>query len=531
MKKILALVLSFLFALTMFAGCSSAPAEEPVTEEAPVASDVVATPAPVDEAVEYEDTVYLSYMGDINSADPYYSASSAKLMTTNCTFRTLTWWNYATKQLDGVLMESWEYNEDNTALTGHLRQGVKFHDGSDFTAEDVVFTWNEAKTVSEYVKAPIPNADKMVESIEVVDDYTVIFHLVAPMADFADYLQIQIYSKEAFDTLPREEAGTIGCGPYKWAGREAGVSWTIERFDDYYGGVENYPTKTFVFKVINEEATRATALESGEIDVNLEVAAASASTLQANSDVVVDIQAGASGFFVGFNWRRDTWTNADARKAVAKAIDKDALLAIAFEGGLGGVKSENWVVPAAIGYSDAVTPIAYDPATAKTEYEALGLPGTIKILTYTARKAQAEAVQASLMQNLGIQVEIEIVESANFNALLNEGNFDLFINYVPYTGALLYQIDRYHTAGGAQNQYGYDGVAYTEKANYVREGVDTADMHARFAEMQQWLADECILFPTVVGNQIAAYRADVEGFVNAVTASMYDISTIRIPKR
>jgi len=536
-KRFLALPLSILV-LSLLAGCgaskeaetTAAAAAETTKAAAVDATAPIETAAPADASVEYEDTVYLSYMGDINSADPYFTASSAKLMTTNCTFRTLTWFNYATRELDGVLMESWEYNDDFTQLTGKLREGVKFHDGTEFTAEDVEFTWNFCKDVQN-VKNPIPNADKMVSEVEIIDDYTVCFHLNSPMPDFADYLQIQMYSKEAWDSLPAEEAGVIGCGPYKWAGREAGVSWTIERFDDYYGGIDNYPTKKFVFKVISEESTRATALESGEIDVNLEVAAASASTLQANSDVVVDIQPGASGYFVGFNWRRDKWTNPEARKAVAKAVDKEALVAIAFEGGVGGGVNNNFVVPSALGYSEDVIPITYDPAAAKAEWDALGLGDSLKILTYTARKSQAETIQASLQQNLGVNVEVEIVESANFNAILNEGNFDIFINYCPYTGALLYQLDRYHSAGGAQNQYGYDGVGYTEMANYVRAGEGYEDMLARFVELQQWLADECILYPTVIGNQICAYRSDVEGFTNAVTASLIEVSTVRIPKR
>ncbi len=534
-KRLLALSLS-LAMVGALTGCGGGAKEAETTASAATtaaAAESIApieTAAPADANVEYEDTVYLSYMGDINSADPYFTASSAKLMTTNCTFRTLTWYNYATRELDGVLMESWEYNDDFTKLTGKLREGVTFHDGKPFTAEDVEFTWNFCKDVKN-VKNPIPNADKMVSKVEVIDDYTIAFHLNSPMPDFADYLQIQMYSKEAWDTLPAEEAGVIGCGPYKWAGREAGVSWTIERFDDYYEGIENYPTEKFVFKVISEESTRATALESGEIDVNLEVAAASVSTLQANDKVVVDVQPGASGYFVGFNWRRDKWTNPEARKAVAKAVDKEALVAIAFEGGIGGSVNNNFVVPSALGYSEDVTPITYDPAAAKAEWQSLGLGDSLKILTYTARKSQAETIQASLAQNLGINVEIEIVESSNFNAILNEGNFDLFINYCPYTGALLYQLDRYHSAGGAQNQYGYDGVGYTEKANYVRAGEGYEDMLSRFVELQQWLADECILYPTVIGNQICAYRSDVEGFVNAVTASLIEVSTVRIPKR
>lgn len=175
MKRIVAMLLCCLLTLTMFAGCQKAVEEKPSAGSAPAANnepagntanaiESIATPPPVDTTVEYKDTVYLSYMGDINSADPYYSASSAKLITTNCTFRTLTWFNYGTRQLDGVLMESWEYNDDCTQLTGHLRKGVKFHNGAEFTAKDVEFTWNFCKEVTN-VKNPIPNADKMVSSM------------------------------------------------------------------------------------------------------------------------------------------------------------------------------------------------------------------------------------------------------------------------------------------------------------------------------------------------------------------------------
>ena len=95
----------------------------------------------------------------------------------------------------------------------------------------------------------------------------------------------------------------------------------------------------------------------------------------------------------------------------------------------------------------------------------------------------------------------------------------------------MFQFNRYFADGGAQDQYGYDGTEYAKWLEYINAASDYEEMKVRFGELQQWLADECPLFPTVIFHLISAYRSDVKGFKSPGVNHLIDCSTAYIPKR
>lgn len=161
----------------------------------------------------------------------------------------------------GDLATEWEVSDDALKYTFSLREGVKFHDGSDFTAEDVVFTYNE-------VKKNQGNNEKVdlsrMESVKAEDDYTVVFTLKEPYSSFLDQtaclgiVPSDSYDSALFDTAP------IGTGPWKVAQYDTAQKIIVTANADYYAGAPSIPQVT-ILKM--EEDTAIANAKSGELDV------------------------------------------------------------------------------------------------------------------------------------------------------------------------------------------------------------------------------------------------------------------------
>lgn len=161
----------------------------------------------------------------------------------------------------GDLATDWEISEDALTYTFRLREGVTFHDGSDFTAEDVAFTYNEVKEN----QGNNENVDlSRLDSVEATDDYTVVFTLNEPYSSFLDQtaslgiVPSDSYDSETFDTKP------IGTGPWKVVQYDTAQKIIVDANADYYGGAASIPRVT----ILNmEEETAIANAKSGELDV------------------------------------------------------------------------------------------------------------------------------------------------------------------------------------------------------------------------------------------------------------------------
>ncbi len=167
------------------------------------------------------------------------------------------------------LAEGYEYDEDSMTYTFHLKKDVKWHDGENFTADDVAFTY-DLLTKDETLTASIMSNYEDIKEVKVVDDYTVSIAMAQYNAAMLDNFTIGILPKHL---LEGEDINTasfnqepVGTGRYKFVSWDkAGGSITLEKNEDYYDKVPNI--ERVVYKTVSVESTKATMLQSGEADL------------------------------------------------------------------------------------------------------------------------------------------------------------------------------------------------------------------------------------------------------------------------
>ena len=278
------------------------------------------------------------------------------------------------------LAESWDISDDGLEYTFHLRQGVKFHNGNDFTAEDVAYTFHRMLTVEGGVNTEfidqIKGADELLagetdtlEGVEVVDDYTIKVTLKEPFAGFLASISspgVSIYDSEATeaagDQFGMAPAVTVGTGPFEFSSWSFNNQLVLTRNEDYWKGASGLPG--VVIKIIPDTETQSMMFESGELDIlDLDYAADSVDRFTETypDQIVQGPRVGIVYFTMNFN--KEPFQDVRVRKAVQMSIDRQAILD-ALYGGRGQV--EQGIFPhGLIGFNPDQEEIKYDPEAAK----------------------------------------------------------------------------------------------------------------------------------------------------------------------
>ena len=312
-----------------------------------------------------------------------------------------------------VLAESWELTPDNSAYIIHLRQGVKFHDGTDFNADAV--KWN----LGQYVGSPSP-LFSAVSSIEVIDDHTVKFNLTewdrTVLNDFADPTAY-IYSPTAFEEHGEEWAlfNPIGTGPFILTDFVTNVSIDWERNEDYWGG---RPYLDGVRMITAADPMTATAMfMNHEADFMQRVDFETRNQLLAQRDDWEFLINDGIGNIVVWNSKDPESIFADirVRQALEYAIDKKKITDTLFEGQVEPLYEIIKGKPD-IGMDSGTTPRLYDPEKAKQLLAEAGYPDGFKfqfIVGNVPRSDQWVAAQA-MLADVGIKMEIDSVDMATW---------------------------------------------------------------------------------------------------------------------
>ena len=224
-------------------------------------------------------TLIVALEHDASSMDPHDNMDATTSIVRDNFYDGLTRYVGNPAELVPKLAKSWEASSDAKVWTFYLNEGVKFHDGSEMTAEDVVFSMEKilyggkglASTLHDYIEPG---------STEVVDKYTVRFNLNDSYACF-DALATYIYVLNKDVMLKHEEDGDygnrwlatngsylgadgVGTGPYTLGEWKVGSYWTYEKFDDYFQGWDQPHIKKARVEVVNEITTRIAGMKSGE---------------------------------------------------------------------------------------------------------------------------------------------------------------------------------------------------------------------------------------------------------------------------
>ncbi|MHA7775481.1 ABC transporter substrate-binding protein [Roseibium sp. M-1] len=293
-------------------------------------------------AVQAE-TLKYAFQGTLNALDPYSLNETFTLSSLGNTYEGLTR-RGEDLSIEPALAESWEI-VDPTRWRFHLRKGVKFHNGSDFTAEDVAFSVDRVRSEGSDLTTRVPDDAK----VEIVDDYTVDFVLSSPNPILHyEWDTFYIMDKEwttendavkvtsASDTTANHAAlHANGTGPFKITSHEAGVKTVYEKFDGWWD-TPTHNLDTVEFTPIGSDATRVAALLSGEMDMVYPIPVQDIKRINDNAGTVALTGPELRTIFLGMDQMRDELLyssvkgknplkDARVRKAFYQAIDIEAI--------------------------------------------------------------------------------------------------------------------------------------------------------------------------------------------------------------
>ncbi|KPP86500.1 MAG: peptide/nickel transport system substrate-binding protein [Rhodobacteraceae bacterium HLUCCO07] len=320
------------------------------------------------------------------------------------------------------LAESWE-NVDDTTWRFKLREGVKFHNGNDFTAEDVVFTVEKAR---ESIR---PDLVANIASISAVDDMTVEIKTPKPYAvlpnDLAELLILdKEYTTEVGDEkMDREPMGT---GPYKLENWTKEEKLVLSAFDDYWAGEPKIDTVTF--RPITNPATRTAALLTGEVDVIQDLAVRDVDRVKSEDGFEVITRPSLLNLVLAMDMREKSptiegenpMTDQRVREAIARAIDANAINEIVMNGL--ATPSDQFVPESHIGHADGMSFREMYPVDIEKANELMAEAGYADGFTMTldatnnryVNDAQIAQALASMLAKINIDLELNIMPKSNF---------------------------------------------------------------------------------------------------------------------
>jgi peptide/nickel transport system substrate-binding protein len=270
------------------------------------------------------------------------------------------------------LAESWTMSPDQLVYEFTLRQGLRFHNGDPFTAEDVKFSFlrcKGAKLLREKVR-----------DVEIVDAHRVRFHLHEPWPDFmtfygtlatgAAWIVPKKYVEQVGDDGFKKHP--IGLGPYKFVSNTPGVELVMEAFEDYWRKVPHI--KRLVFKSVPEATTRLAMLKKGEVDIAYLLDAPLAEEVKRDPKLKLAFSGGIGIFFLDYfdQWDpKSPWHDKRVRLAANYAIDRAALNEAET---LGASQLTGSIIPRNFEFALPIEPYPYDPARAKKLLAEAGYP-------------------------------------------------------------------------------------------------------------------------------------------------------------
>ena len=316
-----------------------------------------------------------------------------------------------------------EISEDGASYTFTLREGVVFHNGEDFTAADVVATWEAGK---DPLNAYYYTYDDVID-IEIVDDYTVIISSASPdplflstgFPTFGVYPD-EYYAEVGFDGF---EASPVGTGPFQFVEWIKGERIVMEANPNYWE--EGLPkVASLIFRPIPESATRLAAVQTGEIHIATRLVAEEATQLLGNALVNVISYSNDRSYYIAFNNLTSgigqPTEDVLVRQAMNYAVDRQAIVDALFDGQ--ATLSSGYVSPFNLGFDNSISPYPYDPDKALELLAEAGYPDGFEIGfacplgAYPNFEQVCEAVSGYLA-DVGITMEggeIQFLESGQY---------------------------------------------------------------------------------------------------------------------
>lgn len=431
-------------------------------------------------------------------------------------FEPLIWVDTEMAPTNKKLVESWETPDDVTYIF-HLKKGIRFHDGQELTAKDVKFTIESYKDPQ--LASPRMREFKWIETVEIVDDYTVKVVLEKPYAPFlVEAMNRPIVPKHYVEKVGWAEfaRNPIGTGPYKFVEWKTGEYIKLQANEDYWGG-RPYIDEV-IFRFIPEAAVGVMALKVGEIDFLYNVPSEELQPLSETPGIKVGAFEGLNYRFIAMNCAREPFNDVRVRRAINYAIDTSAIVKLWYPlatPATGPIPPYNWA------YTGDVPTYPQDIEKARQLLAEAGYPGgfeaTLLIPPGTKEMEEAIIYQAFLGE-VGIRVNIEQVEWGVFLDRLFASEFDML--RVGWTGP--HDPNGYVEKNHSESGWNFFNYSNPEMDMLIEAGVETTDVEERkqiYARIQKILAEDVPMVYIFHEKRARAYDENLGGLTQWVEAN------------
>jgi peptide/nickel transport system substrate-binding protein len=391
-----------------------------------------ATEAP--DTVDKNNRLVICIQEDVESMDPVSHRSRNTQIVLKNIFDSLTARDVNNRVVP-QLASGWR-NTSDTEWEFTLRKGVRFHNGDNLTASDVVFTLNRVinPSFTGFPSSPRKGLFVPVKEVHAMGDYTVVIKTAYPWPNLPLMLSLQ----EIVPEKHMKEAGyegfnekPIGTGPYKFAGRKKGVEIILESFNDYYGGppelppVQAAPVKHLVFRVVPSYIEQISMLKKGDCNIIFNIPSDLIPVVRMSKDVAIQSIPATRSVFAELNLSRPYLKDERVRRALNHAVDVETIIKQKFMGK--GQRLSTIFLPNTTGFDPGLAAYTYDPQTAKRLLIEANFPYGQTILIYTNQSELLFADGISLyLTKLGIKNRVKVVRDARPDMIGANAPWDIF---------------------------------------------------------------------------------------------------------
>ncbi|MDO4312072.1 MAG: ABC transporter substrate-binding protein [Eubacteriales bacterium] len=434
-----------------------------------------------------------------------------------------------TEETRYYLAESCEVSEDGLEYTLKLKDNLKWHDGEQITADDVIFTFECNKNTDNgagFTNVVFVGDGEV--TAEKIDDLTVKFTIPEPSASYFELLgKLLLIPEHAFDgntDIVSAEANLtdIGSGPYKLVEFKDGESLVLEKFEDYYG--DEPQIDQIVFKVISDPSAQEVAFKNGEINYLIVSSDASATEMEETEGVELHKLAEGRVKYLAWNKFCSTWDNRDAVKAVFLALNQEEIVKGAY-GDVMGVPANTIFSSQNLFHDDDMKGYEQDLETAKELAESSGLAGKTIKLHYNTDRSYMEATALLIQEQLkaiDVTVEVEGIDANGFFDVVftDQDDYELYLNEYGAAG----DPDNV-VAGMFDGTWGINVDTSEEILDLFKQGRETADMEERqeiYTELQQKAQEQYLVYPIAYPSYCFATSDNLEGAETYTTTPVFE---------
>jgi len=426
--------------------------------------------------------------------------------------------------LQPALASDWEISEDGKTYTFHVRKGVKFHDGTELTAEDVKASFN--RILDPELGSPQASRLQKIETMEVTDKYEIKITLSSKFAPFLNKVSgpgRAIVPKSVFEEGKNLKKQVMGTGPFTLENWVPGEQIVLEKNQDYW--MEDLPyLDNVTYKIIPEPATRRAALQGGDIHVIPSAESTSVKVLEGTKNVKVLSTQELAYSLIGFNLDREPLTDPMVRQAISYATDREEII----EGVYDGLATVGTPLPPALGewYVPASELESYeqDYDKAKELLEEAGHPNGIEFSVTVSPTLQTALQIAQVLQQqlkpAGINMELNTVEWGTFLDAWRNSDFDSFASL---NGGSFdpdgYFYRTFHSEGST-NVFNYSDSVMDDLLEQGRVTTDLKERKEIYVEIQKRLIEQMPILFVAYADLHTIARENVKDFAQLSDRSM-----------